>query len=267
MPMTFLVAEESSDTAHGIEFSAQMSWPGCRVITAGTGEEAIARFAEVPADAVLLDVQLEPSDGFEVCRQIREMSNVPIVMLSADDAIVDKIRAFDLGADDYLVKPFDHLELMARLRALLRRAEMGSAHAIGEYACGDLAIDFGLHMVRCHGEEVRLTSTEFRLLEVLVRNAGMTMPHHVRSTGSGDQNGVAVRATSRCSSAACVKSWTTTPSDPATSKPSGAPATASSRTRCNAFHSVEVELNGGSGAVGGRGGLGAGRRSAGTRRG
>jgi DNA-binding response OmpR family regulator len=179
MPMTFLVAEESSDTAHGIEFSAQMSWPGCRVITAGTGAEAIARFAEAPADAVLLDVQLEPSDGFEVCRQIREMSNVPIVMLSADDAIVDKIRAFDLGADDYLVKPFDHLELMARLRALLRRAEMGSAHAIGEYACGDLAIDFGLHMVRCRGEEVRLTSTEFRLLEVLVRNAGMTMPHHV----------------------------------------------------------------------------------------
>jgi DNA-binding response OmpR family regulator len=179
MSMTFLVAEESRDAAHAIEFSAQMSWPGCRVITAGSGSDALARFAEEHADAVLLDVQLRPSDGFEVCRQIREMSNVPIMMLSADNAVVDKIRAFDLGADDYLVRPFDQLELMARLRALLRRAEMGTADAFGEYACGDLAIDFRLHTVRCNGREVRLTSTEFRLLEVLVRNAGMTMPHHV----------------------------------------------------------------------------------------
>ena len=70
---------------------------------------------------MLLDIKLRPSDGFEVCRQIREMSNVPILMLSADSAVVDKIRAFDLGADDYLVRPFDQLELMARLRALLRR--------------------------------------------------------------------------------------------------------------------------------------------------
>jgi DNA-binding response OmpR family regulator len=179
MSMTFLVAEESRDTAHAIEFSAQMSWPGCRVITATNGSEVLARHAEAHADAVLLDVRLHPTDGFEVCRQIREVSNVPILMLSADDAVVDKVRAFDLGADDYVVKPFDHLELMARLRALLRRAEMGSPTVIGEYACGDLAIDFRLRTVRSHGQEVRLTSTEFRLLEVLVRNAGMTMPHHV----------------------------------------------------------------------------------------
>jgi DNA-binding response OmpR family regulator len=179
MSTTFLVAEESRDAAHVIGFSAQMSWPGCRVITAPNGSEALARLAEEQVDVVLLDVQLHPTDGFEVCRHIREMSNVPILMLSAGDAVVDKVRAFDLGADDYVVKPFDHLELMARLRALLRRAEMATPATSGEYACGDLAIDFRLHMVRCHGQEVRLTSTEFRLLEVLVRNAGMTMPHHV----------------------------------------------------------------------------------------
>jgi len=177
--MTFLVAEESLDTAHAIKFSAQMSWPGCRVITAGSGSEALAHFAEERADAVLVDVRLLPSDGFEICRQIREASSVPIIMLSADDAVVDKVRAFDLGADDYLVKPFDHLELMARLRALLRRVGMESASPVSDYVSGDLAIDFRLHVVRCQGEEVRLTSTEFRLLEVLVRNAGMTVPHHI----------------------------------------------------------------------------------------
>jgi DNA-binding response OmpR family regulator len=179
MSMTFLVAEESLDTAHAIEFSAQMSWPGCRVITACDGDDALARFAAEHIDAVLLDAHLDQSDGFDLCRCIREISNVPILMLSTDDAIVDKVRAFDFGADDYVVKPFDHLELMARLRALLRRVEMGSPAGAGAYASGDLAIDFQLRRVRCHGQDVRLTSTEFRLLEVLVRNAGMTMPHHV----------------------------------------------------------------------------------------
>ncbi|HET7056714.1 MAG TPA: response regulator transcription factor [Thermomicrobiales bacterium] len=179
MSMTFLVAEVSPDTAHAIEFSAQMSWPGCRVITACDGDEALARFADEHVDAVLLDAHLNQPDGFDLCRCIRAVSKVPILMLSTDNAVVDKVRAFDCGADDYVVKPFDHLELMARLRALLRRAEMGSPAPAREYACGDLAIDFQWRRVRCHGQEVRLTSTEFRLLEVLVRNAGTTMPHHV----------------------------------------------------------------------------------------
>ena len=126
---------------------------------------------------MVLDVSMPPPDGFEVCRRIRESSQVPILMLTVHDATLDKVRALDLGADDYLTKPFDHLELLARLRALVRRASGPSARPDADIQVGDLSLDSATHEVKVRGEVVRLTSTEYRLLEELVRQAGRVLPH------------------------------------------------------------------------------------------
>jgi len=179
MAMTFLVAEGSPDAVRSIEYSIRMCWPGCRVVTAGSAGEVLDNFAETPLDAVVLDAQIGPSDGFNLCRHLREASDVPIIMVSAQNSLFDVVRALDFGADDFLHVPFDQLELEARLRALLRRAGYRHERDRSEYVSADLAIDFQLHHVLCHGHEVRLTATEYRLLEVLVRNAGKTLPHHV----------------------------------------------------------------------------------------
>jgi DNA-binding response OmpR family regulator len=177
--MKLLIADDEADIAEVIAFAARMSWPGCEVIQAASGSEALARFAEAAPDLVILDVSMPSPDGFEVCRQIRESSNVPILMLTVRRNTLDKVRALDLGADDYLVKPFDHLELLARLRALLRRAHSEPAAPEPDFASGELTIDFTTHEVKLRGEVVRLTHTEYRLLAELARHAGTVMPHQL----------------------------------------------------------------------------------------
>lgn len=155
-----------------------MTWPGCQVVVAESGTEAIEQFEAEPPDLVILDVSMPPPNGFEVCRHIRERSSVPIMMLTVQDATVDKVRAFDLGADDYLTKPFDSVELLARLRALVRRST-GSTQADPGYVNEDLSINFATREVLLKGEVIRLTSTEYRLLEELARNASQVIPHHL----------------------------------------------------------------------------------------
>ncbi|MCA1718956.1 MAG: response regulator transcription factor [Actinobacteria bacterium] len=177
MTLKLLIAEDARDVAEVIAFGMRMVWPDCRVRITVNGEEAIKRFAEEQPDLVVLDVSMPPPDGFEVCRRIREISGVPILMLTVRDGTLDKVRALDLGADDYLTKPFDHLELLARLRALLRRASRPPVTPGPRIAVGDLSLDYANREVRLRGEEVRLTSTEYRLLEELVRHAGAVLPH------------------------------------------------------------------------------------------
>jgi DNA-binding response OmpR family regulator len=155
-----------------------MTWPTCAVIVAQSGTEALHRFGNESPDLVVLDISMPPPDGFEVCRRIREASQVPILMLTACDATVDKVRAFDLGADDYVTKPFDHLELLARLRALVRRANTPIPSGQG-VDIGDLSIDFTTQEVRVQDKPVQLTSTEYRLFETLIRHAGTTVPHRL----------------------------------------------------------------------------------------
>jgi two-component system, OmpR family, KDP operon response regulator KdpE len=178
MTLKLLIAEDARDVAEVVAFGMRMVWPDCRVRTAVNGEEAIKRFAEEQPDLVVLDVSMPPPDGFEVCRRIREISGVPILMLTVRDGTLGKVRALDLGADDYLTKPFDHLELLARLRALLRRASRPPAGAPGaRIAVGDLSLDYATREVRLRGEVVKLTPTEYRLLEELVRHEGTVLPH------------------------------------------------------------------------------------------
>src|SRR5574340_430788 len=113
MPLKLLIADDSPDVAEIVKFGARLVWPDCETYVAHTGQATLASFAAVEPDLVVLDIAMPPPDGFEVCRRIRAVSRVPVLMLTVHDATVDKIRALDLGADDYLTKPFDHLELLA----------------------------------------------------------------------------------------------------------------------------------------------------------
>ncbi len=153
---------------------------GFEVVEAGNGLEAMAQWEREQPDLLILDVMMPRMDGLEVCKRVREQSTVPIIVLTALDSESDKVAALDLGADDYLTKPFGVEELLARVRAVLRRAQWEAvppASGIKQY--GELEIDLARHIVRQSGAEVRLTPTEFSLLEQLVTNAGKVLTHRM----------------------------------------------------------------------------------------
>ena len=174
--ITVLIAEDDADVGMIVTFAMRMTWPGCHVMVAADGADALRQFAAMPADLVILDVQMPPPGGFEVCRRIRESSSVPILMLTVRDATLDKVRALDLGADDYLTKPFDHLELMARARALVRRTHSTPAVA-PVLTVGHIVLNLETHDVQTQDTVTRLTATECRLLEELMRRPGVVLPH------------------------------------------------------------------------------------------
>ncbi len=138
------------------------------------GDAALARLAAESFDVVLLDVMLPGIDGFEVCRRVRARHAVPVVMLTARGDDTDRIVGLEIGADDYVPKPFNPRELLARMRAVLRRAKPGVV--ADKLAVGRLEIDVPAHKVLLDGSEVALTSFEFRVLVVLARRAGETVP-------------------------------------------------------------------------------------------
>lgn len=151
---------------------------GYRILTAMNGEDALNLVAAESPDLVVLDLMLPKMDGYEVCRSIREFSLVPVVMLTAKGDQVDKLRGFEMGADDYLTKPFGPPELLARVQAVLRRSQQGASPATPAVVrCGRIAIDFIRRRVTAGDEVVRLTPTEFKLLQQLALNAGKVLSH------------------------------------------------------------------------------------------
>ncbi|GER90675.1 DNA-binding response regulator [Dictyobacter vulcani] len=146
------------------------------VLTAKDGEEALACIETGQIDLALLDVMMPKMDGFTVCQKVREFSAVPIIMITARGQDNDKIKGFNLGADDYLTKPFNVDELLARVRAVLRRSQFipqEQAHAVRTVTTiGRLKIDFSQHLVTFDGQEIVLSPTEYRLLAYLIQNAG-----------------------------------------------------------------------------------------------
>jgi two-component system KDP operon response regulator KdpE len=174
----FLVAEDEAALRDFI--ARNLRARGFEVLEAGNGIEALALWEAAQPHLLILDVMMPRMDGLEVCRRVRERSTVPIVVLTALDAESDKVAALDLGADDYLTKPFGVEELLARLRAVLRRAQwevLPPAEGMRRY--GDLEVDLERHVVRVRGEEVRLTPTEYALVEQFVTNPGKLLTHRM----------------------------------------------------------------------------------------
>ncbi len=145
---------------------------GFSVVAAGSGEEALEMLAEITPSLIILDVGLPGIDGFTTCSRIREFSQVSIIMVTGKDFNEDKVRGLDLGADDYITKPFSPNELAARVKAALRRSVMSNEVAEPRVEVGELIIDFASNRVLLGNNEVFLSDTEYRLLSYLARNAG-----------------------------------------------------------------------------------------------
>ena len=154
---------------------------GFEVLEASNGLEAVALWERENPHLLILDVMMPRMDGLEVCRRVREHSALPIIVLTALDSESDKVSALDLGADDYLTKPFGVEELLARVRAVLRRTQWEAMPPTvsGIKQFGDLEVDLTGHIVRLRGEEVRLSPIEFALLEQLITNAGKVLTHRI----------------------------------------------------------------------------------------
>lgn len=153
---------------------------GYKVVVASNGLEAMAIFRSEEIDLVILDMMMPHMDGLETTRRIRESSKAPIIVLTALGEEADKVRAFDLGADDYLTKPFGVGELMGRIKAVLRRARWQEPSSSEErLSRGDVVVDIAKHSVAVRDKPVDMTPTEFNLLLYLVRNAGKALSHRV----------------------------------------------------------------------------------------
>nr|WP_284711031.1 response regulator transcription factor [Brevibacterium sp. XM4083] len=148
---------------------------GYEVTVADDGLRALAEFDRNGADLVLLDLMLPGASGTEVCRELRAKSNVPIIMLTAKDSEIDKVVGLELGADDYVTKPYSSRELLARVRAVLRRNVEAESFDDSILEAGGVRIDVERHVVSVRGEELSMPLKEFELLEILVRNSGRVM--------------------------------------------------------------------------------------------
>ena len=171
--MKVLVVED--ETSYSEALSYVLRKEGFDVAIAETGPDALAEFERGGADIVLLDLMLPGLPGTEVCRQIRQTSSVPIIMVSAKDTEVDKVVGLELGADDYVTKPYSPRELVARIRAVLRRGSVDEVDEASALEAGHVRMDVDRHLVTVEGEIVKLPLKEFELLEYFMRNPGRVL--------------------------------------------------------------------------------------------
>ena len=183
--MTRLLVIEDEDS-----FSEALAYmlnnEGFDVVVAASGPAGLDTFDRGGADLVLLDLMLPGLSGTEVCRKLRETSSVPIIMLTARDSELDKVVGLEIGADDYITKPFSSRELVARIRAVLRRRDAldassaagGSGNPPGTFEAGPVRLDANRHVVTVHGKPITMPLREFDLLELLLRNAGHVLTRH-----------------------------------------------------------------------------------------
>src|SRR5579864_1725536 len=175
--MKILTIDDDESVRQALTVSLKLLLQDVEVLQADDGESGLERFFDTNPDLVLLDVNMPRMSGFEVLREIRRVSDVPVIMLTARDEDMDQVRGFELGADEYLHKPIRHATLVARIKSALRRAARAPIDEMPDFVAAELAIHFQNQQVTVNGEEVKLTPIEYRLLHHLVRNAGHVLPH------------------------------------------------------------------------------------------
>jgi len=176
--MKILIVDDSALVVESVTLAFQLQWADVEIVSSAEGGKAIDLVESERPDLVLLDVGLPDIDGYKVLEAIREFSDIPVIMLTARDETMDKVKGLELGADDYVTKPFDHLELLARIRSVLRRLDMPAPRSrIPSMKSGDLEVDFQVQETRLRGERLDLTPTEYKLLYHLVRNDGRILTH------------------------------------------------------------------------------------------
>lgn len=172
-----LVVDDESQIARVLRRG--LSARGYEVQIASDGEEALSTFSHWPADLVITDLSMPQMGGLELCRRLRKLSQVPIIVLSVKGEEKTKVEALDAGADDYVTKPFGMDELLARVRATLRRAPAAATREVREIELGDFRVDLEARTVIVRGEEIHLTPKEYELLVYLIRHAGKVLTHRV----------------------------------------------------------------------------------------
>jgi two-component system response regulator VicR len=176
--MKVLVIEDDPGIIEVVSLCFQLRWSGTNVISAANGRDGVALVESESPDVVILDIGLPDMDGYQVLREIRRFSEVPVLMLTVRGEDTDIAKGLELGADDYITKPFSHIELIARVQAVLRRSQ-GLAITDEErpFTSGKLSVDFSRNEVILAGHPVKLTSTERKLLYHLIRNEGRILSH------------------------------------------------------------------------------------------
>jgi two-component system KDP operon response regulator KdpE len=176
--MKVLVIEDDPGIIEVVSLCFQLRWSGTTVISAANGHKGVELVETESPDVVILDIGLPDMDGYQVLREIRHFADVPVIMLTVRGEDTDVAKGLELGADDYITKPFSHIELIARVQAVLRRSQ-GLAITDEErpFTSGKLSVDFNRNEVLLSGHSVKLTSTERKLLYYLIRNEGRILSH------------------------------------------------------------------------------------------
>ena len=175
--MKVVVIDDSPEIIEVVSLCFQLRWSGANVVSAATGAKGLELIEAESPDLVILDIGLPDMDGFQVLREIRRFSQVPVIMLTVRGEDTDVARGLELGADDYVTKPFSHIELMARVQAVLRRVQGLPVTEERPFVSGKLSVDFASNEVRIDGKLVKLTSTESKLLYYLIKNEGRLLSH------------------------------------------------------------------------------------------
>ncbi|MFO8009539.1 MAG: response regulator transcription factor [Dehalococcoidia bacterium] len=182
--MKVAIIEDDPEIVEAVSLCFDLRWPDVKVASASEGGEGLNLIEREEPDIVIVDIGLPDIDGFEVCRRVRFFSDVPLIILTAKDQEFDKVKGLELGADDYITKPFSHVELLARVKAVLRRAAVSHIEADqGHLQLGRLRVDFHTREVWVEDEKVRLTPTEYSLLKLMAKNAGRVMTHQMLLEG------------------------------------------------------------------------------------
>ena len=175
--MKVIVIDDAPDIVEVVTLCFQLRWSTTTVASANEGVKGLELIEAENPDLVILDIGLPDMDGFQVLRELRRFSQVPVIMLTVKGEDTDVAKGLELGADDYMVKPFSHIELIARVQAVLRRTQGLPVTEERPFVSGKLSVDFASNEVRIDGKPVKLTSTESNLLYQLIRNEGRLLSH------------------------------------------------------------------------------------------